>query len=152
MLNEGPVVLLNDLVQILCLHVFAAGQPLALANPQPIHFTTLLFQECGTKAAHENCDITVTELPLANLLKTGLDAGVLTGEDGTVLVDCENIDIIGTDIECTYDTTGFQFTVGAQHFAANETRIDRIGETSRCPVSMDLDALLVSLANRYVLA
>jgi hypothetical protein len=149
MLGEG--VLLSSLVNILCLHVAGTGTPLALANPQQVH-ATLAFSNCGTKASHENCEVTVNEQPLANLLKTGLDAGTLTGTNGLTLVECENINIFGTDVHCEYDATNLQFTVGAQHLTADDTPVTEVPGLILCPDEPTLDGLLLTTANRYVLA
>ena len=170
--NIGVGTLLTDLVNVLCLTIKGMGNPLGLANPQSIHFTDLEFEKCGTTSAHNNCTVTVLTQPLFNLNKTGLDAGTLTGTNGSALVECKNIDIFGIDIHCVYDFTGLQFSVGAQHLTASNTQIDKIsGEL--CSEESFLDVLLVMVdpdldpedidnedededagdsANRYVLA
>ena len=147
----GAGVLLADPVDVLCLHVFGAAEALELADPQLIHVEELEFNNCGTKASHSNCTVQVTELPLALLLKTGLDAGVLTGDNGVTLVDCQNIDIFGVDIECTYDATGLSLAVGAQHLTADDTAVSEVGSDFLCPDDPTLDGLLVTEDPVYVL-
>ncbi len=150
--GQGVGTLLTDLVNVLCLTISASGTPLGLANPQTVHFTGLVISNCGTQGAHSNCQLTVLELPLANLNKTGLDAGTITGTNGLILVSCDNIDIFGIDIHCIYDFTGLQFSVGAQHLTANDTSITFVEGGSLCPEESFLDALLKTTSNRYVLA
>ena len=148
----GSGELLSDLVDILCLDVHGTATPLALANPQSVHILLLDYLNCGTTSSHNNCDILVLELPLANLNKTGLDAGTLTAENGLVTVICENIDIFGIDIECNYDATGLQFSVGAQHLTASNTKVDKTSG-SLCPEESFVDGLLETTGgNRYILA
>jgi hypothetical protein len=145
MVNQGPGVLLTNLVDVLCLTISVSGTALALANPQLVHITALSFTNCGTKAAHDNCTITVLELPLTNLLKTGLDTGTITGTNGETLVECENIDIFGIDIHCIYDATGLQFSVGAQDLTASKTKVDTIsGSLCPSPSESFLDGLLTT--------
>ena len=151
-IGQGVGTLLSDLVNILCLNIDGTGTPLELANPQQVHILSLLIWGCGTKSTHNNCFVTVIELPLASLNKTGLDTGTLTGTNGEVWVECDNIDIFGIDISCYYDAAGLQFSVGAQHLTANNTKIDKISG-SLCPEESFLDGLLQTIAaNSYVLA
>ncbi len=150
--HDGVGTLLSDLVDVLCLSVSGTGTPLGPGNPQLIHITALSFTGCGTTSSHSNCEVTVTELPLAHLVKTGLDAGSLLGLNGKTFLSCENVDIFGTDIECEYDATGLTFSVGAQHLTAFETPVTEIGSDFLCPNNPTLDGLLHTTANRYVLA
>ncbi len=149
----GSGVLLTDLVDILCLNITGSGNVLALANPQQVHVAHLLFTNCGTKSTHSNCTVSVLELPLANLNKTGLDTGTITGASGgLVLVRCENIDIFGIDIHCIFDATGSSFAMGAQHLTADDTWITPV-EGELCPEEAFLDGLLRTAgSNRYILA
>jgi hypothetical protein len=144
-------VLLGNIADIECDTVTGTGAPLALANPQQVHVTSLTFESCETHAGHP-CAVTVNELPLANLNKTGLDAGTLTGTNGKVFVECIDPVFWTIDVECEYDLTGVQATVGAQHLTVNETPIDVIGSTAFCLGNETLDGLLTTTANRYVLA
>ncbi len=150
--KQGGGQILSDLVNVLCLTISGSGTPLGLANPQSVHITSLSFTNCGTKSAHSNCQVTVLELPLSNLLKTGLDTGTLTGANGLTLVNCDNIDIFGIDIHCVYDATGLEFAVGAQHLTANDTSVSFVEGGGLCPEESFLDGLLVTTSNRYVLA
>ncbi len=149
MVNEGVGTLLTDLVNVLCLTISASGTP--LADSQTIHISSLSFTNCGTKATHENCKVSVLgDLPLVNLFNTGLDAGTIVGTDGEILVNCDNIDIFGIDIHCVYDGTGLEFPVGNQHLTADNTQVDKISG-SLCSEESYLDGLLETTANRYVL-
>ncbi len=140
----GAGVLLADPVDLLCLHIFVAAEPLELDDPQLVHVDALEFNNCGNKASHSNCTVEVTELPLTLLLKTGLDQGTLTGDNGLALLDCQNIDIFGIDIECTYDGTGLELAVGAQHLTADDTPVTEVGSDFLCPDDPTLDMLLAS--------
>ena len=153
--------LLTTLLDVLCDHIEGLGTPLALANPQELHISSLLFGECETNG--DGCIVTVLSQPLSNLLKTGLDQGTLTATNGSVLVECEDV-IFSTDLHCIYDLTGLTFSVGAQHLTASNTQINRSDELSLCPDESFVDMLLVTVdhdagapdtgdtANRYVLA
>jgi hypothetical protein len=144
--HDGVGTLLSDLVDVLCLNIETTATALALANPQVIHVTSLVFEGCGTKASHENCEVEVKELPLANLKKTGLDAGSVELTNGRAFLLCENVDIFGTDIECEYDGTGLTFSVGAQHLTAFETPVTETGSDFLCPNNPTLDGLLHTTA------
>ncbi len=150
--GQGVGTLLTDLVNVLCLTLSGSGTPLGLASPQQVHITNLSFTNCGTKSAHSNCQVSVLELPLANLNKTGLDAGTIEGTNGLTLVNCDNIDIFGIDIHCIYDATGLTFTVGAQHLTASNTSVNFVEGGGLCPEESFLDGLLKTTSNRYVLA
>ena len=150
--NSGTGHLLSSLVDVLCDDINGTGTPLALANPQSVHVSGLDFASCETNGG-DGCLVEVFEQPLANLLKTGLDSGTITGTNGTMGVICEDI-ILGHDIYCAYDLTGAQVSVGAQHLTANNTEISYIdtGHDDVCPTESFLDGLLETTANRYVLA
>jgi hypothetical protein len=145
----GWVELLGSL-NIRCDNVGGSGTPLALANPQSVHISDLLFNSCKT-SGNDKCVVIVQEQPLANLNKTGLDVGTLTGTTGKIYVECE--DVLGDiDVECEYDATGLEFPVGGQHLTGDGTPVDEIGSDFLCPNSPTIDALLTTTANRYVLA
>ena len=147
----GSMLILADPVDILCLHVYGEAEALELGDPQLIHFYLFDFLDCGTKSTHSNCEIYVLELPLALLLKTGLDQGLLTFDSGLILVICDNIDIFGIDIECSYDATGLSLAVGAQHLTADDTAVNEVGSDALCPNDPTLDGLLETLDPVYVL-
>jgi hypothetical protein len=121
-----------------------------LGNPQSVHVEGLGMNNCDT-SGFDACIVVAYELPLLNLNKTGLDAGIVTGTNGRVYVGCEDV-WWGLDIECEYDATGLQFTVGAQHLTADDTLVDEIGPDTFCPVAPTLDGLLDTTTNRYILA
>ncbi len=149
--GQGVGTLLTDHgVDVLCLTISASGTPLGLANPQQIHITALSFTNCGTKAAHSNCQVSVLELPLANLNKTGLDAGTIQGASGLTLVNCDNIDIFGIDIHCVYESNGLTLAVGAQHLTANDTSVSFVEGGELCPSESFLDGLLSTLTSTPV--
>ncbi len=148
--GQGVGTLLTDLVNVLCLNITGSANVLGLANPQQVHVAHLLFTNCGTKSTHSNCTVEVLELPLANLNKTGLDTGTITGENGLTLVICDNIDIFGIDIHCIYDSTNLSFSVGAQHLTASNTAVNFV--ELLCPEESFLDGLLRAASNRYILA
>lgn len=153
MLGSGR--LLSDLTDVICDHIHEEGPLLKLNNPQQVHVTHLLFNSCETDD-YDGCEVSVLTLPLFTLSKTGLDTGTLTGTNGLTLVECEDV-LFSTDIHCIYDTTGLQFSVGAQHLTANNTQIDYVGG-DLCPAEAFLDGLLTTDAdplqpdNSYILA
>lgn len=150
MTNVGATIILNNVVNILCLKLSLTGNVLSLGNPQQIHTTSVQLQNCGTNAAHTNCEIEMTELPLANFLKTGLDQGTLTLANGRKFLFCENV-VLGIDLECEYDDTGITLAAGAQHLTATETPMTEIGSDFLCPDEPTLDALMATTSNAYIL-
>jgi hypothetical protein len=150
--NSGSGVLLGNLYDIACDVITASATPLVLADPQVVHFSSLSFASCQAEIENYPCESNPfeTELPLANLEKIGLDAGVLSLTSGRVLLECTAL--VGW-WECEYDLSEVQFTVGNQHFTSNETRLTLVEGTSfYCQEELYLDALFVTTANRYVLA
>ncbi|HEY7949715.1 MAG TPA: hypothetical protein VID51_02655 [Solirubrobacterales bacterium] len=145
-LAAGTVGELLALIDVLCLSFLVEATALGLGNPQSIHATSQTFSGCGTGSAHNNCTVTVQEQPLSNLLKTGLDEGVLTATNGRTRLQCSNI-----GLDCVYDLEGIEFAVGGGHLTANETATNELGGKFFCPDEGLLDALLETLGNAYVL-
>ena len=149
-LKEGTVgKLLSSLVDVLCLTVLveSAGDDVGdLGNPQRLDASAMSFKGCGTTSAHNNCTVTVEELPDNTLLKLGLDVGSLEASSGrTRLQGC------GLGLNCLYDTEGTLFSVGAQHLTADETPTTELGGKFFCPDNGLLDGLLETLDDRFVL-
>jgi hypothetical protein len=84
--------------------------------------------------------VTVEEEPLGLLLKTGLDAGVLTLDSGRTRLVCSNL-----GIDCKYDTAGVSFTAGAMMLTAEKTPTTELGGKFFCPDEGQLDGLLLDL-------
>ncbi|HEY7949716.1 MAG TPA: hypothetical protein VID51_02660 [Solirubrobacterales bacterium] len=145
-LASGTVGRLLGIIDVLCLSILIEATPLGLGNPQSIHTTSFLFGGCGTGSAHNNCTISVQEQPLANLLKTGLDAGVLTFTSGRLRTQCAS-----AGIDCVYDGEGMEFTVGGQHLTAEETLALELGGQFFCPNEGFVDGLFETLTDTYVL-
>jgi len=150
LVNEGVFRLLNELNPVLCLNVLIDATPLALGSPQSLHASSLALENCGTNSTHDNCEITVEELPLFNLLKTGLDEGSLTATNGQIYVICEQV-LGWMTIECTFDSTGLLLAVAAGHATANQTPITEVGNSPLCPSQRRIDGLLKGLSAAYVL-
>jgi hypothetical protein len=140
--NEGLVRFLNSIATVLCLNVTSTIIPLALGNPQEIHTLGLSFSNCGTSSTHSNCEITVPEMPLADLLKVGLDEGILTFLSGKIHLHCTKVTIFNVTLDCEYGIAGLEFPVGGQHLTAAETPVEEIGEKTLCPSEPTFDALL----------
>jgi hypothetical protein len=139
-LKTGTVLQLLALVDILCLGVLVEATALGLSKLLPVHVLTLIFEGCGTGSVHNNCTVTVQELPLADLLKTGLDQAKLILLSGRTRLQCPSI---GTD--CVYDLAGMEFDAGANHVTANEVVISELGGKFFCPDEGLLDGLLEGL-------
>ncbi|HEY5709745.1 MAG TPA: hypothetical protein VIS51_10145, partial [Solirubrobacterales bacterium] len=136
-LAEGSIGKLLATINVLCLGFLVEATALGLGSPQSIHATSQTFTGCGTGSAHSNCTVTVQEQPLSNLLKTGLDEGVLTATSGRTRLQCSNL-----GIDCVYDLEGIEFAVGGGHLTANETPTNELGGKFFCPDEGLLDALL----------
>ncbi|HEY7949736.1 MAG TPA: hypothetical protein VID51_02760 [Solirubrobacterales bacterium] len=145
-LKAGTVGELLALIDVLCLSFLVEATASGLGNPQQIHATSQTFGGCGTGSTHNNCTVTVQEQPLSNLLKTGLDQGVLTATNGRTRLVCSNI-----GLDCVYDLEGIEFNVGAGHLTATETVTTELGGKFFCPDEGLLDALLETLGNIYLL-
>jgi hypothetical protein len=145
-LASGTVGKLLGATNVLCLDILIEATPLGLGNPQSIHTTSFTFTGCGTGSAHNNCTVTTPEQPLANLLKTGLEEGVLTFTSGQQRTQCPNL-----GIDCLYDGEGMEFTVGGQHLTATETGVTELGGKFLCPNEGLVDGLFETLADTYVL-
>ncbi len=149
-LDTGTVgKILSSLVDVLCLGILmeSSGADVgALGNPQRLDATSMSFTGCGTSSAHSNCTVTVEELPDNNLLKLGLDEGSLEALSGRIgLSGC------GLGLDCPYDLEGLLFSAGAQHLTANETSVTELGGKLFCPNESQLDFLMETLGNRFVL-
>jgi len=145
-LASGTVGKLLSNITVLCLSILIGAEPLGLGTPQSLHTTSFEFTGCGTSSTHNNCTVSVQELPLADLLKTGLDEGVLTFTSGRVRTQCPNL---GQD--CVYDGEGMQFAVGGQHLTAEETAATELGGKFFCPEEGFVDGLFETLTDTYVL-
>jgi len=154
-LAKGEVGRLLSPISVLCLGVLIESIPLGLAvnGPQVIHTAGtvekepgLAFTGCGTGSAHDNCKVTVEELPLSHLLKTGLDQGILLNLSGRTRLVCSNI-----GINCVYDLEGSEFTAAANHLTAEETPTVELGGKFFCPDEGFLDGLLENLLPTYIL-
>jgi hypothetical protein len=145
-LASGTVGELLANIDVLCLGVLTEATALGLGNPQLIHGVSMSWTGCGTGSAHNNCTVSAQELPLANLLKTGLDEGVLTFTNGRMRTQCPNL-----GIDCVYDTEGFEFADGGGHLTAVNTVVKELGGKFVCPDEGILDTLLETLTRSYVL-
>ena len=145
-LAAGTIFNLLASINILCLGLLRESEPLSLGNPQIVHNVNLSFSGCGTGSAHNNCTITIQEQPLAVLLKTGLDEGVLTAVSGRMRAQCANL-----GIDCVYDLEGAEFSVAGGHATASETTTSELGGKFFCPDEGLLDVLLETLLPVHIL-
>jgi hypothetical protein len=148
-LPAGAVGKLLAAINVLCLGFLveadvtnAAGVAGALVTtgPQKITSITQTFTGCGTGALHNNCEVSTVQQPVFNLLKSGLDAGVLSAVSGQVRLVCPNL-----GLNCLYDVEGMEFSAGGGHLTAEETPVTELGGKFFCPDEGKLDALVESL-------
>jgi hypothetical protein len=151
LVNTEPVKLLSSLATILCLNRLEENTPLGLGNPQTIHTLVLEYTGCGTNSAHTNCTTETQEEPLWHLLKTGLDSGIETALNGLLHTVCNEVSIFKLKIDCVYDMTGIEVTVGGQHVTAEKTPVKFVEGAGLCPENTTLDYLLETLEPTYVL-
>ncbi|HEY5708797.1 MAG TPA: hypothetical protein VIS51_05340 [Solirubrobacterales bacterium] len=145
-LTAGTVLTVLAEIDVLCLGYLLEKTALGLGNPQSVHTTTQTFSGCGTNATHTNATVTVQEQPLANLLKTGLDEGVLTATNGRLRIVVSSL-----GLDCVIDTAGLELAVSEGMLTANETPLTELGSKFFCPNEGVLDALLEALGSVYVL-
>ncbi|HEY5709746.1 MAG TPA: hypothetical protein VIS51_10150 [Solirubrobacterales bacterium] len=145
-LASGTIGRLLASINVLCLGILIEATPLGLGDPQQIHSLTQTWSGCGTGSAHSNCTVTVPEQPLFDLLKTGLDEGVLTGLSGQLRTVCSNL-----GIDCLYDAAGMEFEVGGGHLTANEVGVNELGGKFFCPDEGVVDGLFETLTDVYAL-
>lgn len=138
----------GSLYNILCLNVLveSSGADVgSLGNPQRLDFTSMSFTGCGTGSAHNNCTLTVEELPDNNLLKLGLDEGSLEALNGRLRLACANL-----GLDCVFDLEGILSAVGAQHLTT-QTLAPELGGKFLCPNMAAPTWLLETLEDRFVL-
>ncbi|HEX6753775.1 MAG TPA: hypothetical protein VF093_09355 [Solirubrobacterales bacterium] len=145
-LASGTVGQLLATINVLCLGILIDATPLGLGKPQSIHTTSFSFTGCGTGSGHNNCTVTVPEQPLADLLKTGLEEGVLIFTNGRLRTVCSNL-----GVDCLYDGEGMEFNVGGGHLTATETPTNELGGKFFCLDQGVVDALYETLTDAYVL-
>jgi len=150
-LAAGSVGQLLALIPVLCLGFLVEANIGALgagATKQTVTSVTQTFTGCGTSSVHNNCTVTIPtgQQPVFGLLKTALDAGILTATSGQTKLVCKNI-----GLDCLYDAEGMQFTVGGGHLTANEAPTTELGPKFLCPGGGLLDALLEMLTIARVL-
>jgi hypothetical protein len=132
--NEGVLTLLNSVAKVLCLNVTSTLIPLELGKPQEIHTLGLAIFNCGTNSSHNNCKVTVEEMPGFTLLKTGLDQGTLEAQSGKILVECSPL------IKCKYKLAGIANTMTKQHVTIESALTS--SEGFLCPKEAKLEGLL----------
>ncbi|HEY5708798.1 MAG TPA: hypothetical protein VIS51_05345 [Solirubrobacterales bacterium] len=145
-LAAGTVLKLLAPINVLCLGELWESTALGLGNPQSIHFTSKTSTGCGTGSAHSNCTLTTQEQPLANLLKTGLDEGILTLTSGRLRLQCPNI-----GIDCVYDAEGIELAGGGGHWTMEETPTNELGGKFFCPDEGLIDSLMETLGEAHIL-
>jgi len=109
--KAGTTVLKTNLATVLCLtsKVTAEVEGELLDNPLKVLLSELDFLECGTNSEHNNCTVTVEQLPLLTVSKTRLNVGTVTVNKelpAEINVKCGKI------INCTYSEP-----VGGKSFA-----------------------------------
>jgi len=109
--KAGTTVLKTNLATVLCLtsKVTAEVECELLDNPLKVLLSELDFLECGTNSEHNNCTVTVEQLPLLTVSKTRLNVGTVTVNKelpAEINVKCGKI------INCTYSEP-----VGGKSFA-----------------------------------
>jgi hypothetical protein len=125
---------------VLCLDILGLVEALDLGvapEPQKFHSHSLSFTNCGTNSAHTNCEVTVEEQSLFDLLKIGLDEGSLEALNGKTRVKC---DFVFFELDCVYNATGLLFEVKGGHLTANQTPVTA-ESGGLCPDESKVDGL-----------
>jgi hypothetical protein len=154
LVNAGEIHLKNELVNVSCSNVLMEANPLQLDSPQLIHATVLWYFGCGPTG----CEIKVKELPLLELLKTGLDEGAVVAQSGIIHLTCK---ILGVQkIDCKYDFSGLSLVFNGPtasetengRLNAEEVPLSTVPGSEICPEETTLDGLLSPLSPTYVLS
>jgi len=156
----GSTILKTNIATVLCLTSKGAleVEKELLANPLLVKLHELVFLECGTNAEHNNCTVTVEQLPLLIVLKTALNLGTATVNKelpAKIKVEC------GKLINCAYSepVEGKSIAVeGALHkegsghgmLTANELEVKKTGGLF-CPATSKWTALYEPLEHLYLL-
>jgi hypothetical protein len=156
-LTSGTVFrILNSIADVLCLNVLSEVEVAELGNPLVLTSIGGSYQNCGTNSSHSNCSI-IPEggSPVSNLLKTGLNLGVLTAESGTVRVECTIFGFI--KIDCVYESPGLENEVegasGDHGMVTSENDPASLKEGSGvCPGESFTDYLLEPLEDVYLVS
>lgn len=151
---------LNSVADVLCLTALLKAEVGPLGAPQALSATALTFGSCGTNAAHNNCLVGTIELPEFSLLRTVLNLGTLTTEEGIINVKCTILGFV--KINCDYDLNGLAFPMeGALHkgvqtghgmlTALNKglAPLEGLGGVA-CPTASSLDFLLEPSEHTYI--
>jgi hypothetical protein len=141
-LKTGTVGRLLAAISVLCLGFLVEATALGLGNPQEVHSVSQSFSGCGTGSAHNNCSVSIPtgKQPLFDLLKTGLDEGILYALSGQARLQCPNL-----GLDCLYDIAGMEFEVGNNELKAENTPTTELGGKFFCPDEGLLDAELTTL-------
>jgi hypothetical protein len=150
--------LVTSLATVLCLHSVAiaeAEEKLLAKAGETLNFLLepkseklpqggLTFEECGLASggeAHNNCEVTVNQLPLLQILKTAADLGTATINPllaAKVHVKC------GSTIDCEYsepvenkpfsiESSGHTVGAGNGMLSANELEVKKLAGGLFCP-------------------
>lgn len=115
----GPMVLVVNPATVLCLSSLLLSTPLGLGTapaPQQLHNTELLWFNCGTNAAHNDCTVTTTALGIVEMLRTALNVGTGNVLNNRVSIACgEIINCVYGSAESIYSFEGALHTAGAGH-------------------------------------
>jgi hypothetical protein len=101
---------------------------------------------------HTGCNVTVEALPSSSLLKTGLNEGQETLASGSLRLRCEGplaldclLDLVGTEAEISGGEGGLL------HTTSIGVLVPHLGTKHLCPDKVELDYLLATLSETFLL-
>ncbi len=153
----GITSLKTSIATVLCLSSLVQGTPEPLGKPQGVTLTQVLWNNCGTNAAHNNCTVTTLKPGLIDVLKTALNLGTAEALNTQVLVFCD----LFIDLHCVYggasvkgfSVEGALHTAAAGHgrFIAKELEVPNVSGAF-CPEKSFWTASYEGLEHQYIVS
>jgi len=154
-MTAGTTVLKTSILTVLCLSSLAEGHitsPNYLGAPLVGTLLPIVWSNCGSNAAHDNCSVTTLAGGTISALKTAAGLGTATSENAKVLVLCSGFlhCVYGGPSVGPFNVEGAGHTAGAGKgmFTATELKVPNISGFL-CPSESKWTALYEPLENTY---
>ncbi len=157
MATTKPSVLYNTVANIECESSLATAKVLGPAEPQKIDLTELIWKDCHTQGAAENCTVTSESLPTLDLEQTALNLGTATTLGLEVGIECTVLGLF--ELDCVYGDDVSLPVEGALHkegtghgmLTASKVELGLFEGEGHCPEYVKWDALYELGEHAYIL-